>query len=69
MTVMNAAIRAQLPLDPPLPAPGMPAPLGNPVPLIDPAVPGQDDPVRDPPVGDPLPANPSQAASQGRTPC
>lgn len=61
---MNAVIRAQLPLDPPLPGPGLPPPpVSNPVPLIDPPVPGQGDPVRDPPTGDPLPSDAPKAGA------
>lgn len=66
---MKADIRAQLPLDPPLPGPGMPPPVYNPVPLIDPPVPGQGDPVRDPPAGDPLPIDPPRAGAPEAVQC
>ena len=70
MVVMKADIHAQLPLDPPLPGPGLPPlPVSNPVPLIDPPVPGQGDPMRDPPAGDPAPVDAPQAGTQRALRC
>ena len=60
---MKAVTRAHSPLDPPLPGPGMPPPpVTSPIPVTDPVVPGQGDPVRDPPAGDPVPIEPPRAA-------
>lgn len=64
---MNATVRAQLPLDPPLPAPATPPPATGPVPVIDPPVPGQGDPVREPPTAEPSPITPWMATVRTRS--
>ena len=60
MKDMKATVRAQLPLQPPPPEPGLP-PVPVPVPVIDPPVPGQGDPVREPPTAEASPITPLMA--------
>lgn len=67
MKDMKATVRAQLPLQPPPPEPGLPPVpvpvpvIDPPVPVIDPPVPGQGDPVREPPTAEASPITPLMA--------